>query len=346
MAEEVLAFIQGSRNDTTRRFLFLHILRQAFHAEVVFPLRSIRVCQRTRKRKRPIKSPSVRSGHKRRRILSKPALLRKEIKLQSVGKLTGKAIHASDGELGKVDQFLFDDESWTIRYLVVSTGAVLGRNVLISPISIDQRQMTDGLRLSLTKEQIRNSPDIDTDKPVSRQHEAEYFNYYGYPYYWGGTGLWGAASYPLAYPPASPTVGYPDRVSGYSGTAAAARAQTTREEGDQHLRSTKEVIGYYIEANDGNIGHVEDFLLDDENWAIRYIVVDTVNWWPGKKVVINPQWIKDVSWADSRVYVDLSRDRIKTAPEYDPDRMIDREYENELHDYYRRPKYRDESTLI
>ena len=265
--------------------------------------------------------------------------------LRSVNELKGQVIHARDGELGNVAQFLFDDDSWTIRYLVVSTGTLIGREVLISPISIDHNQKSDGLTLSLTQEQIRNSPDIDTDKPVSRQHEAQYFNYYGYPYYWGGPGLWGGTSYPIGHPSASRSLGYPDRTSDYGGTAATARPQPAKKE-DPHLRSTKEVIGYYIEATDGNIGHVEDFLVDDENWAIRYMVVDTVNWWPGKKVVVAPQWIKDVSWMESRVYVDLSRDHIKNAPEYDPTAMIDRGYEEKLYEHYRSPKYWDESTLI
>jgi sporulation protein YlmC with PRC-barrel domain len=266
--------------------------------------------------------------------------------LRSVNELKGKTIHARDGEIGTVDQFLFDDESWTIRYLVIETGKLLGRKVLISPISIERKQKREGLTLSLTKEQIRNSPPIDADKPVSRQHETEYFNYYGYPYYWGGPGLWGGTSYPIGHPSTSRSLGYPDRTSGYAGTAATARTRTAKQEGDPHLRSTKEVIGYYIEASDGNIGHVEDFLIDDENWAIRYVVVDTVNWWPGKKVVIAPQWIKDVSWTESRVYVDLSRERIKNAPEYDPTAIVDRGYEDKLYDYYKSPKYWDETTLI
>lgn len=266
--------------------------------------------------------------------------------LRSVNKVKGQAIHARDGEIGNVDNFLFDDDSWTIRYLVVETGKFLGRKVLISPISIERNQKKDGLSLSLTKEQIQNSPDIDTEKPVSRQREAEYFNYYGYPYYWGGQGFWGATAYPLAPGPApSRTLGYPDRTSGYAGTAATARREPVTDQ-DPHLRSTNEVIGYYIEATDGDIGHVEDFLFDDDNWTMRYMVVDTVNWWPGKKVVVAPQWIDKVSWMDSKVFMELSRESIKKAPEYDPAGMIDREYEEKLHDYYRRPKYWDETTLI
>jgi sporulation protein YlmC with PRC-barrel domain len=265
--------------------------------------------------------------------------------LQSVSDLQGKVIHASDGELGTVDQFLFDDESWTIRYLVVETGKLLGRKVLISPISIDRKHETDGLTLTLTKEQIRNSPSIDTDQPVSRQHETQYFNYYGYPYYWGGPGLWGGTAYPIGHPSTTRTLEYPDRTSGYAGTAATARAQPAKKE-DPHLRSTKEVTGYYIEATDGNIGHVEDFLIDNENWAIRYMVVDTVNWWPGKKVVVAPQWIKDVSWTESRVYVDLSRERIKNAPEYNPASIMNREYEDKLYEHYGSRKYWDENYMI
>jgi sporulation protein YlmC with PRC-barrel domain len=264
---------------------------------------------------------------------------------ESVNKLKGKVIHASDGELGTVDQFLFDDESWTIRYLVVETAKLLGRKVLISPISIDRTHKADGLTLSLTKEQIRNSPGIDTDEPVSRQHETQYFNYYGYPYYWGGPGLWGGTAYPIGHPSTTGSLGYPDRASGHAGTAATSRRQV-KEEGDPHLRSTNEVIGYYIEASDGSIGHVEDFIIDNANWAIRYMVVDTVNWWPGKKVVVAPQWITEVSWMESRVYVNLSRERIKNAPEYDPAAFMNREYEDKLYEHYGSPKYWDENYMI
>lgn len=261
--------------------------------------------------------------------------------LRSVNDLQDRGIRATDGDIGSVNQFFFDDDRWTIRYLVVDTGKWLpGRQVLISPIALsDTDWVAEVLNVSLTKEQVKNSPDIDTDKPVSRQHEAEYFNYYGYPYYWYGGGLWGAGAYPRPG-----TMGYPDRVgvaTGYGGTATELQRASAEEQGDPNLRSTKEVIGYYIEAKDGDIGHVEDFIIDDQSWAIRYMVVDTVNWWPGKKVVVAPQWIKRVSWAQSRVYVDLARDSIKNAPEYDPSAIVNRDYESKLYDYYGRSKYWD-----
>jgi len=260
--------------------------------------------------------------------------------LRSVNELQGRKIRATDGEIGSVDQFFFDDETWTIRYLVVDTGNWLsGRKVLISPIALGHTDWAaEGLSVSLTKEQIKNSPGIDTDKPVSRQHESEYFNYFGYPYYWHGPSLWGASAYPVAV---SRTRGYPDRVSGatgYAGTAPAPQVIPQQEGGDPHLRSTSEVIGYYIEATDGEIGHVEDFIIDDQSWAIRYLEVDTVNWWPGKKVVVTPQWIERVSWAESTVYVNLARETIKKAPEYDPTSILDRDYEDKLYHYYGSPK--------
>ncbi len=263
--------------------------------------------------------------------------------LRSVNDLYGYTVQATDGEIGSVDKFFFDDQTWTIRYLVVDTGTWLpGRQVLISPISLIRTDWTaQRLYVALTKEQIEKSPGIDTHKPVSRQREIEQLDYYGYPYYWYGTGLWGPAAYPAAL--GVPTaMGYPDKMGIASGRAASGverQAAPHKEQGDPHLRSTKEVIGYYIEAQDGEIGHVEDFIIDDKSWAIRYMIVDTVNWWPGKKVLIAPQWVEQVKWAESRVSVDLSREQIKNAPEYDPLALMSGDYEERLYAHYGRPKY-------
>ena len=243
--------------------------------------------------------------------------------------LKGVAIRATDGVLGSVDQLYFDDETWAIRYLTVETGGWLGgRRVLISPISVVHTDWQSRLLdVALTKKQVRDSPDIDTQKPVSRQHEAEYFGYYGYPFYWGGPYLWGPASYPagLAIPTTASTEAVADRVR--------------RESADSHLRSTEAVTGYYIEAADGEIGHVDGFVVDDEAWAIRYIEAATRNWWPGKKVLVSPAWIERVSWADSKVYVGLSREAIKNGPEYVESMPITREYEDRLYSHYGRPPY-------
>jgi PRC-barrel domain len=250
--------------------------------------------------------------------------------LTNTAHLKGFVIRATDGELGIVDQIYFDDETWAIRYLIVETGGWLsGRRVLISPISVVHTDL-QGKRVdvALTKQQVENSPDIDTRKPVSRQHEAEYLGYFGYPFYWSGPYLWGPEFYPgsLILPTtATKASGVADKVRG--------------ESADSHLRSTEAVTGYHIEATDGEIGHVDGFAVDDEVWAIRYIEVATRNWWPGKRVLVSPAWIERVSWTDSKVYVGLSRDAIQNAPEYVESMPISREYENGLYFHYGRPPY-------
>ncbi len=241
----------------------------------------------------------------------------------TVSQLTGYSIGAKDGDIGSVDDVLFDDKLWTVRYVIADTAKWLpGRRVVISPIALG-RVETDEKRLSvsLTKKQVENSPDVDS-RNFSREHEASYYDYYGWPYYWVGGDVWGAGT-------------FPSDLATQQRIEMAAREQ---EAAGSHLRSAKEVTGYYIEATDGDIGHVEDFVVDDDTWEIRYMVVDTKNWWPGKKVLVAPEWIERVSWADSRVYVDLSREAIKSGPEFDPD-VLNRDYEERLYKHYDRPGY-------
>jgi len=247
--------------------------------------------------------------------------------------LKGNTIVATDGEVGKVDDFYFDDQSWTIRYLIASTGNwFAGKDVLLSPFAVTKADTPgEQINVNLTRKQIDSSPSIAADKPVSSQREASYYDYYGYPYYWNGPYLWGPTHYPQL-PVADQEL------------VLAQRAQ--REVvGDPHLRSAAKVTGYHIEATDGDIGHVEDFIVDTDTWEIRYIVVDTRNWWPGKKVLIAPRWIERMSWDDSKVYVNLSRESIRNGPEYDRG-GLSREYEEKLHDYYDRPKYWDPSLNV
>jgi hypothetical protein len=181
--------------------------------------------------------------------------------------------------------------------------------------------------VALTKKQVEDSPGIDTHRPVSRQQEAEFFGYYGYPSYWGGPYLWGPAFCPA---------GLAEALVGSTGPVADG---SWKESADSHLRSTAAVKGYHVAAIDGDIGHVAGFLVDDETWAIRYLEVDTQNWWPGKKVLVSPAWIQRVSWADSNVYAALSRNQIRSAPEYFEPVSITREYEDRLHVHYGQPPY-------
>ena len=252
--------------------------------------------------------------------------------LKPSSQFKGLTIAATDGDIGSVSDLYFDDLSWTIRYLVVDTGTWLpGRQVLISPLSV--REVADKILVDLTRTQVQNSPPVEADKPVNRQQEEAIARYYDQRYYWEGPYRWGL----LAYPGMPPVPTTPIPADGVTEEMVARERETPS--GDPTLRSARDVTGYYIAALDGEIGHVDDFLVEARAWAIRYLVVATRNWWPGKKVLISPEWIKTVSWADSQVQVDLRRDEIKEAPEYDPSRPIEREYESRLVEHHNRRKY-------
>ena len=254
--------------------------------------------------------------------------------LRSLKDIENYAIGATDGPIGHVKDLYFDDQDWVIRYLVVDTGAwLLSRQVLITPMSIHQSNWADRrLPVSLTKEQVKNSPDIDTNKPVSRQHEADYLGYYGYPSYWGGEGIWGAGIYPYAM--------LPDAVGAGLSPAEAERAERLKHRNDDpHLRSCKAVVGYHLHARDGEIGHVSGFLLDEDTWAIRYLVVNTSNWGLGHQILIAPAWVTDVDWVDSTVSVELSLESIKTSPPVDETVEVTRQHEMDLFGHYGRSDY-------
>jgi uncharacterized protein YrrD len=251
--------------------------------------------------------------------------------LRNVNELRGFAIHATDGNIGEVDDLYFDDEDWAIRYLVVDTGHWLpGRKVLISPLAIGHVDwLAQQLAVSLTKARIEHSPDIDTRKPVSRQHEAAYFGYYGYPYYWGGAGLWGMGAYPDGL----------TTENQFEEEMKTGQTRATKTPDDCHLRSCKVVIGNHVHAKDGDIGHVQDMLVDEHSWAIRYLIVDTSNWWGGHHVLVAPQWIEVVKWPDAKVSVDLTRQAVKDAPPYDSDAQLDRQQEQAIYEHYGHPGY-------
>ena len=269
--------------------------------------------------------------------------------LRNVNELKGCAIQATDGTIGRVTDFYFDDEAWVIRYLVVDTGTWLSsRNfVLISPIAIGHPNWKEKLLpVSITREQVRNSPAIDTEKPVSRQHERRFNGYYGYPYYWGGAGLWGEGTYPNMMMPSYDglvTAPHALRVEALKTSARAHPAQ--HQDDDPHLRNCKAVMTYHVQAADGEIGHVQELLVDEETWAIRYVVVDTSTWWLGHQVLIAPQWIENVSYCDATVSVSLTQQAVKDAPPYDPAVKLDRKQELEIHNHYgHRGYWADEAT--
>jgi hypothetical protein len=241
-------------------------------------------------------------------------------------------IVATDGPIGSLDDIYFDDERWAIRYVVVDTGRWLpGRRGLISPLSVCRTEWNEQrILLSISRDQVRDSPDIDMHQPVSRRHERDYLDYYGYPYYWGHAGLWGAHAIPML----------PTRQQIAAQRARAADAERKAADlGDTHLRSASEVSGYVIRALDGDLGHVADLLFDDVSWALRYLVADTSNWWFGKHVLVSPEWITDISWPEHAVSVNVTRQLLKTAPPYDRAEHLDRQWEAAYYQHLQQPGY-------
>ncbi|WEX74113.1 PRC-barrel domain-containing protein [Sinorhizobium numidicum] len=252
--------------------------------------------------------------------------------LWSASDLTRCGIDAIDGSIGTISDLLFDDETWMVRWFVVGTGVFFtGRRVLLPPSAVVSADAVGrSLAVDVTREQVKDSPELDFDAPVSRQHERSLYSHYGWDPYWGPHTYFAAGDRaPVVPPQPSETQGGPEFSTG----------SELRTEGDPHLRSVSEVTGYYVLATDGDIGHVEDFVVDTDAWAIRYIAVDTVNWLPGKKVLISPTAITEVVWAMQTVNVDLTRKQIRGAPEYLPGRVVDRAYEAIYHDYYGYPYY-------
>jgi len=241
--------------------------------------------------------------------------------LRSMRDLENYSIRATDGDIGRVKDFYFDDRTWTIRHLIVDTSSwIPDRKVLISPMSMDCPDWCGKiLPVKITKEQVKSSPDMDTDKPVSKRRDVGYLDSYGYPYY-------------------CPTLKEGDDVNADSpygnpdGHALSGSRNDKRD--DLHLRSCKETIGYHVDATDDDIGHVRDLLIDECAWAIRYIVVSTSNWFGGHQVLIAPQWIRDMSWAEHMVSVHLTRQQVKDALRYDAREAFSRQEQESLYRHY------------
>jgi hypothetical protein len=249
--------------------------------------------------------------------------------LRKTKDLSGARLHARDGEIGHLKDFFFDHQSWTIRYLVADTGNWLpNRKVLLSPFAVMAFHSAPhpAVELSLTKQQISESPPIESHMPVSRQYELRYYQHYKWPYYWPGPLLWGPVEAPGPVMP--------------SGFPAEPHPQLSAQDGDVHLRSVDEISGFYgyqIQALDHGFGRIEQFVFDDRNWTIRYLIADTHTWLPGKRCLLAPQWISWISWSEARVYIDFDAETVRRAPEYDSSGEITPEYEQRLAEHYSRP---------
>lgn len=251
--------------------------------------------------------------------------------LRKTKDLKGSRLAARDGQIGHLKDFYFDDQTWTLRYLVADTGDWLPkRKVLLSPFAVTsiESEPRKAFVVNLSKKQIQESPSIEEHKPISRQYEAQYAQYYGWPNYWPGPLLWGPVEAPWAYLPANVQVEL--------------HPKPPPQGEDSHLRSVEDIrgfSGYQIQALDQLFGHVEDFIFEARNWAIRYLLCDTRNWLPGKHFLLAPQWIAWVSWSEARVYVDFDREAIQRAPECDPTKEITRDYEEKLFGHFNREPY-------
>ncbi|MFW6107363.1 MAG: PRC-barrel domain containing protein [bacterium] len=243
--------------------------------------------------------------------------------LKGLGERIGHTVQATDGEVGKARDFYFDDCQWIVRYLVVDTGPwLLGRKVLIAPEALaDPPWPGDSLPVQLSRREVEQSPPVSADLPVSRQHEAQLVEHFGWAAYWGpiGSGSPGPIVAPVR--------------------RAAEQEEAPASKHDPALRSLNEVTGYGVEAPDGEVGDVEHLIADTASWQVRYLVVDTRGWLRGRKVVLAPGWMKRVDWHERRFYVDLGRQAIRGSPEYDPSQPLRRSYEARLHDHYGRPPY-------
>ena len=222
--------------------------------------------------------------------------------LLNLKNICGQKLSASDGDIGKIKDFYFDDKTWAVRYLVADTsGWFTGSKVLLSPYSFGRFDAdAKVLSVRLTKQQIENSPSIEEHRPVSRQFEENYNRYYGWPAYWQGDEVWGSAEYPVMT--TSTSVGIPVTYEYVQWD-------------DIHLRSAKAVHGHHIEAIDGPIGTVSGFMVDDKTWTIRELVVETGHWYAGKEIRICPSKIDRISDTESKVYVSLTIADIKRTAE-------------------------------
>jgi len=240
--------------------------------------------------------------------------------LRSIKNLFEDKLGALDGEIGHVNDFYFDDETWAVRYLVANTGSWMpGRLVLISPHAFGNLYQGGKILLvNLTRQQIERGPSIESPTPVSREFEEDYHRHFGWPFYWQGGEMWGMSGFPV--------VPGPRRLPKKHLTAKGG----DRESDEPHLRSAKAIIGLHIQATDETAGHVADFVMDDENWAIQYMVVDAGHWLSGKRVMISPSLIDRIGWKESKVYVNLTKKDILGSPIFDPAAFGIREHDPRL----------------
>lgn len=259
--------------------------------------------------------------------------------LRGAHQVMGTKLHTVDGDMGHVDDFYFGDHDWIIRYMIVRTGSWFAhKDVMLALDTIrDLAWDAKSLHVNLTQDQVKDAPDLDLAKPVTREQEMELAQYYKGPGY-GSIAPGNVLDITSAGVISEPM---PDSMSGYSeATKATAELRRAAQADDlPHLRGIKEVTGYHIAETDGSIGHVSDFFFDENSRTIQYLLVDTGHWMPGRKVLIPTRAIEDISWSDKKVYVNVTREQVQNSPVFDPRGNVERHYEESLYDHYGLPPY-------
>ncbi len=266
--------------------------------------------------------------------------------LYSAATIKKLKIQTSDGAYADIEDIYFDDISWSIRYFVADIGTWLSaRLVLVSPEAIRRySEESKTFQTNLTRQQIIDSPAFDSEKTVSRQHEENLRQFYGWSPYWFASRdiypLAGIYMYPLYGASLSHEGGWredqlPPTVAGDVQT----RVDQDKEQ-EVHLRSFNEVLNYSLRAIDGDIGELDDLLIESETWRITHIIADARKWWPGGQFVIDRGLVQDISWNDRNIVVSMTRDEVKDAPPYDRDRGISHSDEIILSHYYQNFKER------
>ncbi|MFN2341110.1 MAG: PRC-barrel domain-containing protein [Halanaerobium sp.] len=256
--------------------------------------------------------------------------------LRKLKNLEGFKIHGKDGDLGKVKDFYFDQQRFVLRYVVVDTGNWLKHHkILISTDSFEKiNYEQEEIIVNLTAEKLEAGPRIDKNKPVSKVMEEKVVKHFDWPIYW-------TSPHPSDGPPIEAGSMIRENIFDFDNLTDAEK-QAEEEEIDSNLRSLKEVRGYHIQAEDKEFGHLEDLFVDEENWLIRYLLIDTRNILPGKDVLIAPEWLRNISWNQEKIFVNKTKEEIKSAPEYreeKSDYLVHRDYEEDLYDHYDETKY-------
>lgn len=248
--------------------------------------------------------------------------------LLRTAQIENSRIRATDGTIGKVDTFLFDEDQWVLRYIVAKHGVLFfGRHVLLSPISVTG-VVNDGqsVTVGLTKEQIKNAPSANLARPISRRKEEQFHRYYQIPVYWGGAGLWGSAMTPLE----AGTVSY---------EPSADEEPIAADEDEYHLRSTREVEGYRVHTTDEHVGIVAGFVIEDTTWAVRYLRIDTKNEIGDGSLFISPHWVSEISWIERRLSLGIDTGRLAEVPTVGVEGTLSRDEEERLHEFFGQPRY-------